>query len=140
MAFVVSRDDWKFRVYTLLDAAYGHALKLAVAKANGYSTHEGFWQGEMTGLERKLIYTLSDEFRTSTSFNRLKAAHEVVSAIQRKRQRYWRDARAVIAGHLGKRPADVNVPDDWNKWKVEGVFWVRMEAAIKDGIAGRFPE
>jgi len=91
-------------------------------------------------LERKLIYTLSDEFRTSTSFNRLKAAHEFVSAIQRQRGRYWRDARAVIAGHLGKRPADVNVPDDWDKWKVEGVFWVRMEAAIKDGIAGRFPE
>lgn len=88
LAFAASRDDWKFRVYTLLDAAFEHALKVAVGKANGY----------------------------------------------------WRDARAVIADHLGKRPADVNAPDDWDKWKIEGVFWVRMEAAIKDGIAGRFPE
>jgi hypothetical protein len=40
LAFVVSRDDWKFRVYTLLDAAYEHALKIAVARANGYIAHE----------------------------------------------------------------------------------------------------
>jgi hypothetical protein len=121
MAFAASRDDWKFRVYTLLDAAFEHALKIAVAKANGYTAHEGFWQGEMTGLERKLVYTASDEFRTGTSFNRLKAAHEVVSGIQRQRGRYWRDAKAVVAGYLGREPNEVNVPEDWDKWKVEGV-------------------
>lgn len=29
MAFAATRDDWKFRVYTLLDAAFEHALKMA---------------------------------------------------------------------------------------------------------------
>jgi len=94
----------------------------------------------MIGLERKLVYTASDEFRMGTCFNPLKAAHEVISAIQRKRGRSWRDAWAVIARHLGGRPGEVNVPDDWEKWDVEGAFWVRTEEAINGGGAGRFPE
>ena len=138
-----SRAEFKDRVENILIEAHGQFIHIEVGKLNDPSAHDFIWLDHYeSSIARALDMLLRRIFKDEATFDRLKAAAEVIADLKQEGEEGWECGRRACERMLNRRLGEpaaaevpaVRMPDDIQS--LDNEFWQRVDDAIREAQEG----
>lgn len=134
-----NRAEFKDRVENILIEAHGHFIHIEIRELNDPSAHDFIWLDHYeSSIQRALDLLLCRLFKGEATFDRIKAAEEVIADSKQEGEKRWECGRHACERMLRRRHGEkaagevpaVRMPDDIQS--LDNEFWRRVEDAIQE--------